>query len=206
MRTQRVLATIGLLSLIIGGGLLLSALFPEVLKGPIALLTVRDLPIKADLIVVLAGSPVPRTLEARDLYTGGLSRKILVIPEPPSPVRHELEKLGFKRELYSVSRRILMASGIPLSAMDELPHNSENTKDETRLIGTYAKEHAVSSILLVTSRLSSRRQCWIFKRALPSLRISCQPTNYEPIEYNRRTILWVINEYLKFAANSIGIN
>lgn len=206
MRAERVLATIGLLSLITGGGLLLTALFPEVLRGPIALLSVKDMPIKADLIVVLAGSPIPRTLEARDLYTQGLSRKILVIPEPPNPLRHELEKLGFERQPYSFSLRILMASGIPISAIDELPHNSENTKDETRLIGAYAKEHAVNSILLVTSPFNSRRQCWIFKKALPALRISCQPTNYEPIEYNRRVILWVINEYLKFAANSIGIN
>ena len=205
MRTLRVLATIGFLSLITGAGLLLAALFPALLTGPIALLATRDQPIKADLIVVLAGQPVTRALEARDLFARGLSRKILLIPEPPNPLRHELEKLGFERQPYSTSQRILMASGVPLSAIDQLPANAGNTKGESRAIEAYAVKHAVRSILLITSPLASRRQCWIFRRALPSVSVSCQPNSYERIEYDRRLILWVMNEYVKFAANSVGI-
>lgn len=205
-RTVRLLAIIGLLSLLTLGTLLLLALFPTLLRAPIAVLITKDQPTNADLIVVLAGNPVTRPLEARDLYSQGLSRKILVIPEPPSPLRAELEQLGFKGEPYPISQRILMASGVPLSAIDHLPTHAENTKDETRRVSEYAKDHAVKSILLVTSQLSSRRQCWIFRRALPYMRISCQPTSYEQMEYNRRLVLWVINEYLKFAANMVGIN
>lgn len=207
-RTLRVLAAIGLLSLITGGCLLIVALFPTVLRGPIALLTAKDEPIQADLIVVLSGNPIPRTLSARDLYARGLSRKILLIPgaPAPSPLLHELEKLGFKRPPSSTTQRILIASGVPVSAVDQLPSHAENTKDESRLVRTYAAEHAVKSILLVTSPISSRRQCWIFKGALPSVRISCQPTPYEYIEYDRKLILQVINEYMKVAANAVGIS
>ncbi|MBI2360929.1 MAG: hypothetical protein HYV04_18825, partial [Deltaproteobacteria bacterium] len=80
-----------------------------------------------------------------------------------------------------------------------------NTKGESRAIKAYAAKHAVKSILLVTSPIGSRRQCWIFGRALPTVRSSCQPTAYEDIEYNRRLTLHVINEYLKMAANRVGI-
>lgn len=205
MRALRVLATIGFLSLLTGAGLLLAALFSTLLEGPIALLTVKDEPVKADLIVVPAGGPVTRALGARDLYARGLSRKILLIPEPPNPLRHELEKLGFEPQPYTISQRILMASGVPLSAIDQLPANVGNTKAESRAIEAYAASHGVKSILLVSSPLSSRRQCWIFKRALPSVSVSCQPNSYERIEYDRRLILWVMNEYVKFAANSVGI-
>lgn len=208
MRTLRLLAAIGLLSLIVGGGLLIGALFPAVLRGPIALLTAKDEPTQADLVVVLSGNPVPRTLSARDLYARGLSRKILLIPgaPTPSPLLHELEKLGFKRSPSATPQRILMASGVPSSAIDQLPLHAENTKSESRLVGAYAAEHAVKSILLVTSPISSRRQCWIFKRALPTVRISCQPTSYEDIAYDRKLLLQVINEYIKIAANTVGIN
>ncbi len=205
MRTVRVLATIGLLSLIAGGGLLLTALFPTLLSGPVAFLMVKDEPIKAGLIVVLAGSPVARTLEARDLYKLGLSGKILLIPEPPNRLRQELIKLGFKEPSQPISQRILVASGVPLSAVDHLPANAGNTKGESQAVKAYAAKHAVKSILLVTSPTGSRRQCWIFRRALPTVRISCQPTTYEDIEHDRRLALHVINEYLKMAANTVGI-
>lgn len=205
MRTLRVLAVVGFLSVITGGGLFLLVLFPTLLKGPTAFLLSKDQPISMDLIVVLSGSPVSRTLEARDLYKGGFSKKILVIPDPPDPLRHELEKLGFKGTPLHISQRILIASGVPMSAVDLLPTHAEGTRVETNLVEAYAEKNAIKSILLVTSPISSRRQCWIFERALPSVRISCQPTAYEEIEYNRRTILWVINEFLKIAANGIGI-
>ncbi len=208
MRALRVLAAIGLLALITGGGLLLTALFPSVLRIPAAMLIKQDEPVKADLIVVLSPNTNARTLGARDLYIRGFARKILLIPEPPAPlhVRQELEKLGLKRPPYSRAQQILMASGISMSAIDKLPIHARNTKDETRLVGAYAAEHRVKSILLVTSPISSRRACWVFERNLPSVRISCQPTAYEQNEYDRKTILKVINEYLKVAANRVGIN
>jgi uncharacterized SAM-binding protein YcdF (DUF218 family) len=172
------------------------------------MLTAQDEPVSADLIVVLSPNTVDRTLGGRDLYTRGLARKILLIPDPPGPVRlrKELETLGFRGSPHSGAQRILMASGVPLSAIDQLPTPAGNTKDETRLVGTYAVEHGVKSILLVTSAISSRRACWLFRRSLPSVRISCQPTPYDQVEYDRKAILRVINEYLKLAANSIGLN
>ncbi len=206
MRTLRVLAAIGLLSLIIGGGLLLTALFPSVLKLPVEFLKTQDPPINADLIVVLSGNSVPRSLWARDLYKKGFSRKILLIPPRPDPLTAELEKIGIKKPKYLFSQRILMASGIPLSSITQLPTHAKNTKDETRLVGAYISEHGLRSILLVTSKINSRRQCWTFKRALPSVVISCQPSTYDRIIYDRKTSLRVINEYLKLAANVLGIN
>jgi len=172
------------------------------------MLITQDEPVKADLIVVLSPNTKARALGARDLYTRGFARKILLIPEPPDPlhIRQELEKLGIKKPPHSGAQQILMASGVPISAIDQLPIHAGNTKGEVRLVGAYAAEHRVKSILLVTSPISSRRACWLFKRNLPSLRISCQPTAYEQNEYDRKTILKVINEYLKVAANRVGIN
>lgn len=206
MRTLRVLAAIGVLALITGGGLSLAALFPSVLKVPVALLITQDEPMKADLIVVLSPNTAERTLGARDLYMRGFARKILLIPDPPNPLRPELEKLGFKKPPYSGSQRILMGSGVPSSVIDLLPTHAENTNDETRLVRAYAAERGAKSILLVTSPIHSRRACWMFKRNVPSVHISCQPSTYGQIKYDRKLTLRVINEYLKIAANGLGIN
>jgi len=207
MRVNRAFAAIGVISLITGGGLLLAALFPSVLKLPVEFLNTQDVPINADLIVVLSGNSVPRSLWARDLYKKGFSRKILLIPPRPGLLlRQELEKIGIKKPKYLFSQRILMASGVPLSSIQKLPTHAKNTKDETRLVGAYISEHGVRSILLVTSTINSRRQCWTFKRALPAIEISCQPSTYDRIIYDRKTSLRVINEYLKFTANVLGIN
>jgi uncharacterized SAM-binding protein YcdF (DUF218 family) len=203
-----VLAAIGLLALVTGAGLLTVALFPSVLRIPVAMLIDRDEAAPADLIVVLSPNTPARALGARDLYARGFARKVLLIPEPPGPLRRELEELGFKFESsrYSGSHRILMASKVPLSDIDQLPTHAENTKGEALLVGAYAREHRAESVLLVTSPISSRRACWVFKRTLPSVRIVCQPTTYDRIEYDRKVILWVVNEYLKLAANVVGIN
>ncbi len=206
MRALRVLAAIGLLSLITGGGILVTALFPSILTIPIEFLTVKDVPNKADLIVVLSGGGLPRSLWARDLYKKGFSNKILLIPPRPDPLRHELEKIGFKKHKYQSEQRILMASGVPLSSIHQLPTHAENTKDETRLVKNYAAEHGVKSILLVTSTINSRRQCWTFRRTLTTVRISCQGSRYNRINYDRKTSFRVITEYVKFAANVLRIN
>lgn len=199
---------IGLLALLVGAGLLLAALFPPIVRIPLTPLVKQDEARNADLIVVLAPNTASRTLKARDLYTRGFARKILLIPEPPEPLhlRQELEKLGFpRRGGYSTAQRILMAAGVPVSAIEQLPTHAENTTDETRVVAAYAAEHGVKSILLVTSAMNSRRACWLFRRNLPSQHISCQPTPYEQIKYDRKIVLSVINEYFKLAANRLGI-
>lgn len=106
---------------------------------------------------------------------------------------------------YSTAQRILIAAGVPFSAIDQLPTPAENTTEETRLVAAYAAEHGVKSILLVTSAMNSSRACWLFKRNLPSAHISCQPTTYEQIKYDRKIVLSVVNEYFKLAANRVGI-
>ncbi len=206
MQVNRAFAAIGVFSLITGGGILVTALFPSILKIPIGFLTVKDVPKKADLIVVLSGNPIPRSLWARDLYKKGFSKQILLIPPRTDPLRHELDKIGIKKHKYHLAQRILMASGVPLSSIHQLPTHAGNTKDETRLVKNYAAEHGVKSILLVTSTINSRRQCRTFKQALTAVQISCQGSRYNRIKYDRKTSLRVITEYVKFAANILGLN
>lgn len=209
MQAIRILAAIGLVALLISAALLVAALYPSVLRAPFVLLTNRDVAGRADLIVVLSPNTVERVLAARDLYTRGFSSKILLIPEPPvaEHLRVEMERLGFGgRSPYTLSQRILTASGVPLSAMDALPAHARNTRDEARLVGVYAADRGVKSILLVTSQVSSRRACWIFRRGLRGVRINCQPSGYEDVRYDRKAILVLINELVKFGANGVGIN
>ncbi len=207
MRTLRVLAAIGLVALLTSAALLLAVLIPSVLRIPVAMLTTSDAPGNADLIVVLSPNTTERTLMARDLYKRGFARKILLIPQPPSRFDPELTKLlRERRSGYPLSQRLLMAAGVPLSAIDQLPIHAQNTRDETRLVGAYAAEHGVKSILLVTSRINSRRACWLFRRNLPSAHISCQPSAYDEIEYDHKLLLVLLNEFLKLGANAVEIN
>ncbi len=173
-------------------------------------LIVPDTMITADVAVVLSGGNIPRMLAARDLYKNGAVQKILFIPEPNRSGRAttELERLGITRlQGDELSYRILEASQVPRTDVLALPQAIDGTIHEAAAIQHYLKNLPdVKRIVIVTSKISSRRQCYIFRKVLNDMDVQCVASPYDTASVEQwwvhpRQALFVLMEYQKFIAN-----
>jgi uncharacterized SAM-binding protein YcdF (DUF218 family) len=161
----------------------------------------------ADALVVLAGSSayVERTGRAAELYRQGRAPLVVVTDDgqlsgwSPELERNpsfaeravgELVRGGVPRERIEVSRRIVFG-----------------THDEAVLVGEFARERGLRSLMLVTSGYHSRRALWTFRRALAGSGVAVGVSAVEPGRQTPTPGTWwlrpsgwgaVAGEYLKF--------
>jgi uncharacterized SAM-binding protein YcdF (DUF218 family) len=139
-----------------------AVLFPVVLAhrplltGIAHLFRVDD-PAPSDAIVVLLGGPDHRPARAAELYQQGLAPVILL---GHVPIDHELSE-------ETLTRRYLLAHGVPPGAIHILPPVVESTRDEAFRVLEYVRAHpTVRRVTIVTSAFHSGRARWIFRRVL----------------------------------------
>lgn len=162
---------------------------------------------KADAIVILMGSIADRILEAKDLYTQGYSKKILVVNSYISSGK-ELEPYGIHVPNNSeLSKKALVQLGIPDSLIHILPASAISTQEEAYKIAEYVSSNPKRrSILLVTSNSHSLRATMIFEDTFNDQGIEAKiitaPSKYT--EYNaqqwwsdRQSAKQVFFEYAK---------
>jgi uncharacterized SAM-binding protein YcdF (DUF218 family) len=167
----------------------------------------------ADIALVLSGDPVVRTLAARDLFREARVRRIVVIPEPPRGARIEaaMATLNLADSRISIAEQILIASGVPASAVAFLPEPADGTIVEARRVKQFLKgAPAPRRIALVSSKFSSRRACFIFRQVLKDVEIVCAPSSYDAFDAHvwwkpPRNALNVVMEYQKFIANVLTL-
>jgi len=141
------------------------------------ILVVRDpLPARADAIVILAGSPPDRALEAADLYATGIAERILVTREARLAELDVLAARGVRLpESSDVTVDLLIKLGVPLRAIEVLPRRTSSTLAEARVIASWACGRA-RSLVLVTSPSHTRRAGMIVRAALgPTVEVSVRP-------------------------------
>lgn len=191
---------------------LLTVLFN--LKEIADFLIVPNKPIDADIAIVLSGGGTSRTLAARDLYKNGSVKKILLIPESNeiSEVDRELERLGIQSiKSNEFTQRILEISQIPKSDIMKLPDSINGTINEAKAVKAYfEKEQLMLSLAIVTSKLSSRRQCYIFRNVLIGFKVQCYASPYIKFYTDKwwnfpRRSLNILVEYLKFTTNIFAL-
>lgn len=174
-------------------------------------IVVEDVFTNADTALVLSGDPIRRALAAGDLYLQGRVKRILVIPEPPDQVEGELVKLGLiDPTLPPVSKRILVASGVPRENILFLPAPADGTIVEAYRVRRFFEGRLPQRMAVITSKFASRRACFIFRWVLQHVEIFCAPTTYDPFESKRwwkhpRNALFVAMEYQKFLANAVSL-
>lgn len=186
--------------------------WPALVLPPVARFLVTADPLtRADVVVVLAGDWLAdRVFAARDLYLDGRARHVLLGHDIRPPGADAVERLGIPVVLgHEVRRRILLATGVPESAIELLPPTT-NTLTEARAVARLARERGWTSVLVVTSKFHTRRACWTFRRVVrDALRVYCHPTRYDPFDPERwwredKLALIVVSEYLKLAANFLS--
>lgn len=139
------------------------------LAGMGRLLVAEDPLEPVEMIVVSDADPLAGALEAGRLYQAGISRQIGLLAAEPDPVDDQIRALGIPRlEPTGMLRWILDRSGVPASAMQDLPGTVDGTETEIGVVAAFAREHKPSSLLFLTARTHSARARRLLRRQLPA--------------------------------------
>jgi uncharacterized SAM-binding protein YcdF (DUF218 family) len=142
-------------------------------------LVVADpLPAAADAIVVLAGSPRDRALEAAVIYRRGIAPLVVLTREPLPPGTTALrEATGLTLpEGDALARSALVALGVPPRAIITLRRRAQSTSTEARTIARWACRSGVRSLVVVTSPSHTRRARLVLAKALgPDIALAVRP-------------------------------
>jgi len=168
-------------------------------------LVVSDrLPTRADAIIVLAGSPAARLLEAAHLYREGRAPRIVLTRERRPPDIIALAAHGIVvPEPHEDTRDRLLVLGVPEDAVTVLHGRAGSTTGEARLIARWACRSRVRSLIVVTSPSHTRRARLILHRLLgPGIAFAVHPAraDFFPVRHwwrSRRTSKRVLTEYQK---------
>jgi uncharacterized SAM-binding protein YcdF (DUF218 family) len=119
----------------------------------------------ADAIVVLSGSVPDRVLEAVDLFNDGLAPRIIFSREGFPPSLAVLRSRGGDMpERHDLNRSIAHQLGVPSEAIAVVEGAVFSTASEASRIVAYLHRAGFRQILLVTSKMHSRRASLIFRR------------------------------------------
>jgi len=148
---------------------LVSLLGVYALRGPLLgavgrFLVFEDPPAKADAIVVLAGSFPDRILEAVALYEEGLAPRIVLCREPEGRAMKRLRERGIRDGSGTDRNRdVALELKVPDAAIELVDRPAGSTFGEAKVVLEHMKKHGYHSILLVTSKMHTRRAAWIYR-------------------------------------------
>jgi uncharacterized SAM-binding protein YcdF (DUF218 family) len=118
---------------------------------------------KADAIAVLSGNMPSRALEAARVYRQGYADHVwLTHSTEPGATLADLSIPFAGEEFYD--KQILMHEGVPESAIQVLDPPIVNTADEMKTIGANLHARNLHSVILVTSKVHTRRVRTLWNR------------------------------------------
>jgi uncharacterized SAM-binding protein YcdF (DUF218 family) len=142
------------------GFLLFAALFAFFYVG--RWLSVEDPLEKADAIAVLSGRMPDRALEAARIYKGGYAPEVwLTHSTEPGVTLQKLSVVYTGEDTYD--KQILEHEGVPENAIRTLEPPILNTADEMKTIGQALKQGKNRKVILVTSKVHTRRTRTLWK-------------------------------------------
>ena len=177
-------------------------------------LLVREDPLeRADAIFALAGSRASRWLEARDLFKEGYAPVVLVSDGQREDAEHVALEQGARiPSAGEVARDALIALGVPTSQVIVLTGWRDNTSDEAAGLRDYALQHGWKKVIVVTSKLHTRRAGVAMRRAVAGteIRILMRASRYDtdnPARWwqRRSTIRSVMHELPALVAYVFGL-
>lgn len=118
---------------------------------------------KAAAIAVLSGKMPDRALEAARLYNAGCAPQVwLSYSVEPGATLRQYSVPFTGEEIYD--RLLLVHQGVPESAIHVLDPPIVNTADEMRTFGAALRKENVRRVILVTSKLHTRRSATLWRR------------------------------------------
>ncbi len=169
----------------------------------------EDTPIKADLIVVLAGR-YERAMQAADLYRAGYAPRIVLSEAVPDPAIKRLEEFGIRYpDSTEIQRRILERKGVPAERIELLGEPALSTADEARTIAARFGRPGLR-LIVVTSPFHVRRARLVLERALAGrgVELAVCATSYEAFPddwwHSQAAAREVLLEWAKLAFYLLG--
>ncbi|HVZ19725.1 MAG TPA: YdcF family protein [Vicinamibacterales bacterium] len=168
---------------------------------------------KADAIFVFAGSVIERPLEASDLYRQGYAPVIVFTRDVPEAGYAELVRRGIRFPTNpDLNRSLLLATGVPASALIEPDRIHDNTAQELQTLHRLVDEHRWHRLILVSSTYHLRRirfAAWREFRGT-DLQLMLHASRYDPAVparwWTRRSdVRWMLEEVPKLAAYVLGL-
>lgn len=167
----------------------------------------------ADAIVVLAGARADRWLEAIDLYRESYAPRIVVSQGEPDGAERALRARGIELpSQVDVIRRVMGELGLSGDAVSVLPGEPASTAEEAVLVRDVAEEAGWRRVLLVTSKLHTRRARLAFRRELAGtgIVVMVRASRYDDTDVahwwrRRRDLRDTLLETLKLAAYALGL-
>jgi uncharacterized SAM-binding protein YcdF (DUF218 family) len=168
---------------------------------------------RADAIFVLAGERVVRWLEASVLLREGWApRAVLSAGYQTAPERDLIKRGVVIASEAEVARSALLQMGHAADAIEVLPGFPDNTADEGRLLRAHVALRGWHSVIVVTSKLHTRRAGLAIEREMKGTgtKIIVRSTRYdddEPARWwtKRRTIRAMLAELPKLIAYVLGL-
>jgi len=163
-------------------------------------LIVEDPLQKADALVILSGGGFDRGNEAVKIMQSGYASKAICTGGNPVI---ELKVFNIDTLESDMTAANLRRQGIPDSNIVEL-RNGTSTKEESLLIADYCHQHAIKKIIIVSSKLHTRRVNEVFKPKLKKQGIEvivrgAHNSQFDELQWWRdeNGLIAVNNEWLK---------
>jgi uncharacterized SAM-binding protein YcdF (DUF218 family) len=150
-----------------------------------SILVTRQIPQKADVIVVLGGDNMGRVSKALQLYQSGFAPTVLVSGSGEG----------------NIMAQSLIAAGVPQKNI-LVENYSKSTLENASFSLPILKKCNAKTIILVTSWFHSRRATSVFNDISRPISVVSVPTDSVSIEYlvsSKETTRSVLFEYLKIA-------
>lgn len=177
-------------------------------------LLIKEDPLRgADAIVVLAGQPVERWLEAVDLHREGYAPLVLLSPGYEDPLGDRLRARGIRlpREVL-LQKDAMVQLGTPANAIEVMPGGYDNTAAEADGARQIAAARGWRTLLVVTSHYHTRRTRFAFQRELRGTGITAivRGSRYDEAAPNgwwkqRDDLRWVMTEWPRLIAYYVGL-
>lgn len=121
---------------------------------------VNEDPVEADAIVVLGGGVDTRTFAAADAYRQGLVDKVLI----PRVVASPVEEQGVMESHTELCRQVVLAKGVPSSAIELFGQDVSSTWEEAEAIKRWAADNDAKILLVPTEFPHTRRLRWVMDK------------------------------------------
>ncbi len=176
-------------------------------------LCVQDSLQRADAILVLSGTFAERPLEAYDVYRHGYSPVIVLTREAPDGGQVALARRRVPlADRADLARDLLVRLGVPPDAIIILDGPHDSTADEARSFARLARRRAWRRVIVVTSKLHTRRARLAVTRELrdSGVAVLMRASRYDPADplhwWRRRSdIRSTVFELQKFFAYLVGV-
>ena len=160
---------------------------------------------KADLIVCLAGGDVERPLATVDAYRQGLAPYVFrAREENPDGLDYLKKQVKNYPTSFDLFELVMRGFDIPDTVILTSDKSVDSTMEEARLVREVMLDRGYKSVIIITSRIHSRRAWLTFKKVLQDdkVEIISLPSHYQlfnPRDWwkNRKYAREVIFEYEK---------